>query len=129
LLSFLLGAGEKTTVCGTLLAFDRENIMRKYFLCLMTFLIINAGTSLASSLDITYRGTGISFGNSKRLNGARFNLIDNGVKKINGFNFTFWKPKDNPDAVINGLALGLVASEAKEINGLLWVELRWLVKS
>jgi len=79
--------------------------------------MVNVGNSFASSLDITYKGTGISFGNSKRINGVRFNLVDHEVEKVNGLNLTFWKPKDNPSAVMNGLAFGLVGLDARELNG------------
>ncbi|KPL03580.1 MAG: hypothetical protein AMJ73_06155, partial [candidate division Zixibacteria bacterium SM1_73] len=92
--------------------------MRKYFVYLLIFSIIGVGDSFASSLDITYRGYGISIGNSKRINGMRLNLVDSGVERINGLNLTFWKPKDNPYAVMNGFTFGLVAPAAKELNGL-----------
>ncbi|MFO7979829.1 MAG: hypothetical protein R6V00_03220 [Candidatus Aminicenantes bacterium] len=63
----------------------------------------------AQSLDIPSKKWGISFGNSKEFTGLRFNIQDDGVQKINGINFTLWKPKkDNPDSVINGLSLGLM---------------------
>ena len=91
--------------------------MRKYFVYLLIFSIIGVGDSFASSLDITYRGYGISIGNSKRINGMRLNLVDSGVERINGLNLTFWKPKDNPYAVMNGFTFGLVAPAAKKING------------
>ena len=87
--------------------------MKKYSLYLIIFSIIHAGHAFASSLDITYQGYGISMGNSKRINGIRLNFADHGVKRINGCNLTFWKPKDNPDAVINGFTFGLIGPEAK----------------
>jgi len=83
--------------------------MRRYLVFLVIFLMVNVGNSFASSLDITYRGCGISFGNSKRMNGLRLNLVDRKVEEVNGINLTFWAPKGNPDAKVNGFALGFCA--------------------
>lgn len=74
------------------------------------FLIFLGNSEIqAQSLDIPSKKWGISFGNSKEFTGLRFNIQDDGVRKINGINFTLWRPKkDNPDSVINGMSLGLM---------------------
>ncbi|UCB51527.1 MAG: hypothetical protein JSV10_05870, partial [Candidatus Zixiibacteriota bacterium] len=92
--------------------------MRRYLAYLVLFLMLGMSSSFAASLDIPTRGKGISFGNSKRFDGIRLNLVDKDVEKINGVNLTFWIPKKNPDAVMNGLAAGLVGLSAAELNGL-----------
>jgi hypothetical protein len=73
-------------------------------------LVIGFGTAPAQSLDIPSKHGGLSFGNSRTFNGLRFNFRDSQVEVINGVNITFWKPrdKDNDDAVVNGLSLGLM---------------------
>ena len=58
------------------------------------------------SLDLGVEERGISFGNSPRWSGLRLNLVDRHVERVTGINLTFWKPGRNPDAVINGIALG-----------------------
>ena len=70
------------------------------------------------SLDLGVKGCGISFGNSPRWTGLRLNLVDRRVERVTGINLTFWKPGRNPDAVINGIAAGLVAPMGNEINGI-----------
>jgi len=92
--------------------------MKKYFIYLGCFLAILVHSSFASSLDITVRGVGLSIGNSRTANGLRLNFVDRDVRSVNGVNITFWKPDDNPDFVMNGLALGLVGPETGDINGL-----------
>jgi hypothetical protein len=80
------------------------------FLCSLALLIFFGSCPVqAQSLNIPSKKWGISFGNSKEFTGLRFNIQDDGVRKVNGINFTLWKPKkDNPDSVINGLSLGLM---------------------
>ena len=72
----------------------------------------------AGSLDIAPGGYGVSFGNSKRINGLRINSRDVGVEQVTGVNLTLWKAGDNPAARVNGIAAGLIGPEAQEINGL-----------
>jgi len=70
------------------------------------------------SLDLAINGFGVSFGNSTRFTGLRFNLVDRDVEEIDGTNLTFWKPGKNPDAVIRGIALGLIAPQGDRIEGI-----------
>lgn len=69
------------------------------------------------SLDLGFRGYGLSIGNSVRWNGIRLNFSDRGVLAVNGLNLTFGAPKENPRAVFNGAAVGL-APVGKSFRGL-----------
>ena len=105
--------------------FYHKNIFKNCLSCLIIFLILNFQSVFASSpdssyysLDLAIKGYGLSLGNSKGINGIRINLVDNNVERINGLNITLWKPRRNPNAVINGASIGLVSTAAKEINGI-----------
>ncbi len=64
---------------------------------------------LAQSIDIPSKTWGLSIGNSKEFTGLRFNFRDSRVRDIKGINVTLWMPrKDNKDAVITGLSLGII---------------------
>ena len=77
------------------------------------FLAMGLETAQAQSLDIPSHGWGLSFGNSKEFTGLRFNFRDSQVKRITGINITLWQPhKDNTEAVVEGLSLGLVPGGA-----------------
>jgi hypothetical protein len=84
--------------------------------CLPAFLPL--GQTKAKSLDIPVKGSGISFGNSYNFNGLRFNFSDQSTKKINGINFTFWKAKENRQADINGISIGMIGPEAGCLRGI-----------
>ncbi len=72
-------------------------------------IITGSRPALGQSVDFPTKKWGISFGNSKQFTGLRFNFRDSQVSRIRGVNVTFWHPKkDNPDAVVEGLSLGLV---------------------
>jgi hypothetical protein len=60
-------------------------------------------------LNLTIGCTGISFGDSERINGLRFNWSDGSLDVINGVNISFWRPERRVRGTINGLALGLIA--------------------
>lgn len=79
-----------------------------------------AGSSpaYAGSLDLAYNNVGISFGNSKKFTGLRFNLKDNGIREIDGINATFWVPGENQKGRIRGLSLGLIGVNASRVAGL-----------
>ncbi len=87
------------------------------FLFLIFCFFSFSGNLPAQSLDIPTRHSGISFGNSKVFNGLRINFRDNQVERINGINITLWSAKENKNAVVNGLSLGLVAPEAAYLKG------------
>jgi hypothetical protein len=84
---------------------------------LLSILLPVHGTK-AQSLDIALAGYGLSVGNSKRITGVRLNAVDRHVEEINGLNVTLWNPGENPDAVFNGIALGLIGTKAQRINGI-----------
>jgi hypothetical protein len=68
---------------------------------------------LGQSLDIPSKKWGLSFGNSREFSGLRFNFRDGGVRRVTGINVTFWQPrKDNQEALIEGLSLGLIPGGA-----------------
>ncbi|KPL13366.1 MAG: hypothetical protein AMS26_14790, partial [Bacteroides sp. SM23_62] len=68
----------------------------------------------AQSLDIPSRRWGVSFGNSKEFTGLRFNFRDSQVRRVTGINITLWTPrKDNTEAVVSGLSLGLIPGGAQ----------------
>lgn len=77
-----------------------------------------AEISQAQSLDLSLKGYGISFGNSKNFNGLRFNLRDSQVEEINGLNFTLWQADDNEKATVRGISVGL-SLEAGNLHGLM----------
>lgn len=87
-------------------------------LLLTMLLSINAVTVMrAQSLDLPVKGYGLSFGNSKRFNGLRLNLRDSQVEEINGANITLWRAKDNRQAIVRGMSLGLFP-EAGDLLGM-----------
>lgn len=88
-----------------------------YLAVIVLFLLPGFRDTMASSLDVAPGGYGLSIGNSRRINGVRINLRDHHVERVNGLNLTVWKPKQNPDAVFNGAAIGLIGPDAKVING------------
>ena len=74
--------------------------------------------SQAQSLDLSLKGYGISFGNSKNFNGLRLNLRDSQVEEINGLNFTLWRANENERATVRGISVGL-SPEAGNLHGLM----------
>jgi hypothetical protein len=75
-------------------------------------------SSPGSSLDIGWNGIGISFGNSARWTGLRFNWRDRYLERIDGLNLTLWKPGDAVGGEINGIALGFLGPRAGRLRGL-----------
>jgi hypothetical protein len=69
------------------------------------------------SLDVGYDAKGISFGNSWDWDGLRFNFRDAGVTEVNGLNFTLWRPGENPDFEMNGLAIGIFGPGVSRLRG------------
>jgi hypothetical protein len=70
------------------------------------------------AVNLTVNHWGLSFGNSQRVNGLRFNWSDAGLEQINGINITLWKPEKPMTGTINGLAIGFAGPGARTINGL-----------
>jgi hypothetical protein len=75
----------------------------------------------AQGLNIPSRNWGLSFGNSTKFNGIRFNIIDKDIERINGINISAWGHKDSErqTGTVNGISIGLPASFGCEnLNGL-----------
>ncbi|MGH9261272.1 MAG: hypothetical protein ACRD08_15505, partial [Acidimicrobiales bacterium] len=70
------------------------------------------------ALNLTIAGTGISIGNSARVNGMRLNFRDYGLERVNGVNVTIWQPKEPLSGTVTGLAVGLVGPGADSFNGI-----------
>ncbi len=84
----------------------------------LIFFTAASASAAAQSLNIPTKKWGLSFGNSKEFTGLRFNFRDSRVRRINGINATLWQPrKDNKDAVINGVSLGVIPGGGY-LNGL-----------
>ncbi|MDP8238041.1 MAG: hypothetical protein P9X24_03040 [Candidatus Hatepunaea meridiana] len=82
-------------------------------------LLLISVNSVFGSINVTAWDYGFGFGNSKGINGIRINLSDERLERVNGINLTIWKPRNNPDAIINGAAFGIVGPDAGEaINGI-----------
>lgn len=85
--------------------------MRRITLCI--FIISLPLLSIFSQgLNIPAKQWGISFGNSIRFDGIRFNLIDKDIEKINGINFSAWGAKEDSrqTGTVNGISIGIPAA-------------------
>ena len=92
---------------------------RSVFNKALIFAILATATSArASSVDLAVQGVGLSLGNSSRITGVRVNFVDDGVERVTGINMTLWKARRNPDAEINGAALGLIGPYARNLRGI-----------
>jgi hypothetical protein len=80
---------------------------------IITLLFLNPQKIISQSLDIPVKGYGISFGNSKKFSGFRLNFRDQHVEEINGMNVTLWPAKENNDAIVNGLSVGVMPVAGK----------------
>lgn len=82
----------------------------RFVLTAILSMFFASSTLFSQSFDFPSKKWGISFGNSKEFTGLRFNFRDSRVKRITGINVTLWMPKkDNEEARVNGLSLGLAA--------------------
>lgn len=75
----------------------------------------------SQGLNIPARHWGISFGNSSRFYGIRFNLVEKDIEKINGINFSVWGAKDNSrqTGTVNGISIGIPAAVGTDyLNGI-----------
>ncbi|MBN2542932.1 hypothetical protein JXI42_08710 [bacterium] len=102
-----------------------KNLNLTNYLVLIVLIIFGISISLVegkeevkhTSLNLTVNDYGISFGNSARLNGLRFNIRDKDVERINGINITFWFPVDSSGGAINGAGIGLLRPGGERLNG------------
>ncbi|MGB8952915.1 MAG: hypothetical protein WCC06_09675 [Candidatus Aminicenantales bacterium] len=98
----------------------KGRLHRKAAFSILGIFICLSGSAFirGESLDFPSKKWGISFGNSKEFTGLRFNFRDSQVKCVNGINVTLWQArKDNGEASVNGLSLGLIAG-AGRLNGI-----------
>lgn len=73
------------------------------------------------SLDLTLGEYGVSFGNSERTTGVRFNYRDDGrVQRVRGLNATLWIPYELEamESTVYGVSLGLPATGGGGLHGL-----------
>ena len=97
-----------------------RNFRRFLIILTLTFLLSASGKNLlnAQSLDLPNERYGVSFGNSKNFTGLRINFRDKEVDEINGVNVTLWRAKENKDAEVKGISLGVVGPEAGRLTGI-----------
>src|SRR5512146_1876840 len=81
-------------------------------------LLVAATSASAQVLDLTVSNTGLAIGDRPRVNGVRINFRDRRLEQVNGINVTVWSPYEPATGVVNGLALGLPTTGAKDINGI-----------
>jgi hypothetical protein len=72
----------------------------------------------AQVIDLTIHNTGLAIGDKPRVNGIRINFRDRKLEQVNGVNVTIWNPYEPATGVVNGIALGLPVTGAKNINGI-----------
>jgi hypothetical protein len=85
---------------------------------LLVLLLAVANPAAAASLDLPVHGAGISFGNSTRFSGLRFNAVDSDIEDLRGFGLTLWKPRPSPDGSMRGLYAGIYGQRAGELHGI-----------
>lgn len=103
---------------GTLPATDMRSGSAVVRILLPLGFIFAAATASAQVLDLTIHNTGLAIGDKPRVNGVRINFRDRRLEQVNGSNITIWGPYSPATGVVNGLALGLPATGAREINGI-----------
>jgi hypothetical protein len=72
----------------------------------------------AQSLDLMINNTGLSIGDSRIVRGIRLNFRDDRMERVTGINATIWTPYPPARGTVNGLALGLPMTGARNINGI-----------
>ncbi|HSQ29625.1 MAG TPA: hypothetical protein VLN49_07240 [Gemmatimonadaceae bacterium] len=80
--------------------------------------LVAATSASAQVLDLTINNTGLAIGDKPRVNGVRINFRDRQLEEVNGVNITIWNPYSPATGVVNGLALGIPVTGAKDINGI-----------
>ena len=69
------------------------------------------------SLDLGVNGVGLSIGDSRRWTGLRMNYRDSRLDEVKGVNLTLWYPHENGAGDVNGLAIGLPTTGARDLTG------------
>lgn len=98
-------------------------IFRTLCFLLSGLLILSLTTAEAQyqqSLDLTISEYGLSFGNSERHTGLRFNYRDSQTDRIRGLNTTIWYPYDSENQSGNtyGVSLGLPGTGGGNLHGI-----------
>ena len=70
------------------------------------------------SLDLTVNDVGISIGDSRRVTGLRINYRDLRMEEVVGVNITAWLPYERNRGRVRGVALGIPATGAANIDGI-----------
>ncbi len=78
----------------------------------MCFITLPIVSIFSQGFNIPAKQWGLSFGNSTRFDGIRFNLVDKDIEKINGINFNVWGIKDDSrqTGTVNGISIGIPAA-------------------
>src|SRR6185437_3738773 len=85
---------------------------------LVPFFALGAPLTLgAQVIDLTVHDAGIAIGDKARMTGLRINFRDRELRRVNGVNVTIWSPYSPAEGVVNGLALGVPVTGARDING------------
>ncbi len=81
-----------------------RRITLTFFIIALPFLSV-----FSQGFNIPAKHWGISFGNSTRFDGLRFNIIDKDIDRINGINISVWGAKDDSrhTGTANGISLGI----------------------
>lgn len=80
--------------------------------------VVAATSASAQVIDLTMNNTGLAIGDKPRVNGVRMNFRDRRLEQVNGINITIWNPYEPATGVVNGIALGLPVTGAKDITGI-----------
>ena len=81
-------------------------------------LVLPLASGAAQGLDLTVNHVGVAIGDIPRVTGLRLNFRDRNLERVDGVNVTIWSPYPNARySVVRGLALGLPATGAGEIDG------------
>jgi hypothetical protein len=75
--------------------------------------------AVAQVLNLTVHDVGVAIGDKPEMTGLRINFRDRYLRRVNGVNFTVWSPYSPATGVVNGLALGLPVTGAKDVHGAL----------
>lgn len=100
------------------LSSTRDKVLKlRFWLWVFLNLVAFQNLPFSQALSFPTSKAGISFGNSKEFSGLRVNLRDRQVEHIRGINVTLWKAKENEQARVTGLSLGLL-TEAGYLHGI-----------
>lgn len=87
-------------------------------LVLLTVFAFGLPTANAQSFDLAIDGVGLSIGDSEEITGIRLNFRDRNMRRLTGINATIWTPYNGRGGDVKGLALGIPATGARNIEGI-----------